>query len=208
MPSTPAAPARRPAATARQRANRRRWLWAGAVAAAIVLASSAVALRGQPAASDGTDPAAATPVELVKAGGGDPGEQAPQFTATTTAGTQFSLPAGKPAVVFFMAGWCTSCYAEAQALARIEQQHGDKVSILAVSPDPSDSLAAIRRFAEQVGAEYGFAHDVTGTLAQALGARSLDTTVVVDAAGRVVYRDGHPTDEATLRTALAQAGLT
>jgi hypothetical protein len=36
---------------------------------------------------------------------------------------------------------------------------------------------------------------------------TVDTTVVLDAAGRIVWRDPGPTDEATLRAALAEAGL-
>jgi hypothetical protein len=44
-------------------------------------------------------------------------------------------------------------------------------------------------------------------LSGALAIRALDSTVVVDAGGRIVYRDAVPTDEATLRAALAEAGV-
>ncbi len=211
MPSTHSGRAPRGAptrsGTAVRSRSRRRWAWAAAVAAAVLLGSTLVALRGPSGEAAGTDADAAPAIQLTSTGGGSLGDQAPQFTAATTTGSSFALPAGKPAVVFFMAGWCASCYPEAQALARIQEQYGDKLAILAVSPDPSDSLPAIREFAERAGARYGFAHDATGTLAQALGVRALDTTVVVDAAGRVVYRDGYPTDERTLRSALSKAGL-
>ena len=37
--------------------------------------------------------------------------------------------------------------------------------------------------------------------------RALDTTVIIDTGGRVVYRDEVPTDLATLTRALSKAGL-
>lgn len=189
----------------KERGSRRGlWLWAAAGAAVLVLAS-VVVQRGQGSASDQTG-RTATGVSVTRPGGGRVGDTAPQFTTGTTTGTTFALPAGKPAVVFFMAGWCGSCFPEAQALAAVNKQMGDKVAILAVSPDPSDSIGALKDFAKQAGASYGFAHDNTGALAQALGVRSLDTTVVTDSAGKIVFRDGVPTDEATLRSALTKAG--
>lgn len=206
MPANPAkaeAAKRRGSASTRPSRTRNRWLLAAA-AVALLLVSSVVVTQRDGAA--GGAAASAADVRITAAGGGGVGDQAPAFTTATTTGTTFALPAGKPAVVFFMAGWCVSCYPEAQALARIHDDMGEKVSILAVSPDPTDTLKAIERFAEQSGAGFGFAHDRTGALAQALGVRSLDTTVVVDAAGSVIFRDGVPTDEATLRAALAKAG--
>jgi peroxiredoxin len=140
------------------------------------------------------------------AGGGfEVGDRAPSFSVVTSAGSTFSLPARKPAGVFFMAGWCGTCIPEAQALAAIDKEFGDRVAIVAVSADPTDSPAALRRFAD--AARYGFAHDKDGTLATAVGVRSLDMTVVVDSEGRIVFRDAVPTGEATLRRALSRAGL-
>ena len=107
-----------------------------------------------------------------------------------------------------MAGWCGTCIPEAAALDRVERDLGDRVAILGVDADPSDSLDSLQRFVDTVGARYGFVFDGDGTLTQALGVRSLDTTVVVDAAGRIVFRDAGPTNEATLRDALARAGPT
>ncbi len=74
-------------------------------------------------------------------------------------------------------------------------------------PGPQRTLAALGDFSDQAGASYGFAHDSDGALAGALKVRALDSTMVVDAAGRIVYRDGYPTDEASLLAALRKAGL-
>jgi thiol-disulfide isomerase/thioredoxin len=130
------------------------------------------------------------------------------FALTTLANSTFRVPTGKPTVLFFLAGWCGSCVPEAQALDRIERSAGPKVAILAVSVDPSETPGTLREFMSIVGApRYPFAIDRDGRLVTMLRIRSLDTTVVLDPSGRVVYRDAVPTDEATLRAALAKAGL-
>lgn len=198
----------RPIGRQSNRLGRRRW-WAiagaGVVLVALVVVVSARGGDDPPAATDAAD--AATRIVLASAGGSGVGDTAPTFEVRTTTGTSFALPAGKPAVLFFMAGWCATCFPEATALESISEDLGDRVAILGVSPDPTDSLTAIRDFADQAGASFGFVHDGDGTLAQALGVRSLDTTVVVDADGRIVWRDSVPTSESALRDALAQAGV-
>lgn len=189
------------------RAGRRWWAAAGAVVVLVALVVVASARGGDDPPSATGSGEATTRIVLASAGGSAVGDAAPAFEVRTTAGTNFALPAGKPAVLFFMAGWCATCFPEATALENLSEELGDQVAILGVSPDPSDSLAAIRDFAGQAGARYGFVHDGDGTLAQALGVRSLDTTVVVDADGRIVWRDSVPTSESALRDALAQAGV-
>lgn len=55
----------------------------------------------------------------------------PDFTPSTTvsqidviSGSTFQVPAGKPVVLYFMAGWCLSCVPESQALDRVQRRHG------------------------------------------------------------------------------------
>lgn len=170
----------------------------GAASAVLVVVALALAGRGE-TGSDG--------VPSLE-GGAAVGEMAPAFFVTTVGGTSFTLPAQKPAVLFFMAGWCSTCIPEAEALDRIERSVGDRVAILAVDADPADSLASLEQFIALVGSpRYGFAQDRDGRLVAAFDVHALDTTVVVDAAGRVVYRDAVPTDEPVLRRALAKAGI-
>ncbi len=199
-------PSRRSRPAGQPAGRRRFWMVVAGIAALAVVVVLASARGGSdtPAASGPQD--VTTRIELISAGGSAVGDVAPAFEARTTACTAFALPAGKPAVLFFMASWCATCVPEAAALEAIRADVGDRVDILGVSADPTDSLTTIRDFAEQAGARYGFVHDGDGSLAQALGVRSLDTTVIIDAAGRVVWRDSVPTDEETLRDALAQVG--
>lgn len=196
------------------RSQRTLWLIAVGVAAVILLAVVATQRgAGSQGGSQGagTSNSAQQPpteqIELSSTGGSEVGDQAPQFSATTTAGDRFEIPPGKPAVIFFMAGWCLTCIPEAQALGEIHDEYGDKVSVLGVDADPQDDLELVREFAQEADAEYGFIRDGDGTLTQALKVQALDTTVIIDAEGRIVFRDAVPTDGETLRNALQEAGL-
>jgi hypothetical protein len=101
----------------------------------------------------------------------------------------------------------SDCLPEAQALGQLQRQLGDRVVILAVDADPADLESQTRAFFHTAGDPgYAVARDQNGRLAGAFAVRALDTTVVVDPKGRVVYRDEVPTDLGTLRTALAKAG--
>jgi thiol-disulfide isomerase/thioredoxin len=107
-----------------------------------------------------------------------------------------------------MVAWCGSCLSEAAALDQLRDRFGDGVSVLAVSSDPTDSEAAPRKFRVAAGdAGYPFAWDREGALARRLAVTALDTTLVHDADGKVVFRDAGPTDAATLQSALSKAGL-
>jgi peroxiredoxin len=147
-----------------------------------------------------------TRISLDHDGGSAVGEQAPAFTVTTTTGETVRLPAGKPAVLSFATAWC-SPVVETAALAAIARELGPRVAVLGVGVDPSEPLADLDGFAARFGGGYGYVQDGDGTLSTALGVRTLDSTVVLDPGGRIVWRDPGPTDEATLRAALAQAGL-
>jgi peroxiredoxin len=183
----------------------RRWL-VPAVAAALVIGAVAVvgAAHGGQSGTEAGPAAAGGGVVVERAGGSQVGEQVAALHAGTTAGTRFTLPAGRPAVVFFMAVGCTG---EVAPLDRIEREFGGRVAVLGVDPDPGDTFDSLAALADQAGIRYGLVHDRDGALTAALAARSLDTTVVLDAAGRIVYRDTVPTDESGLRAALSKAGL-
>ena len=154
----------------------------------------------------------AVQVQVSGPAGATVGRAAPTVAVRTLSGQTFRLPAGRPAVVYFMAAWCESCQFEANALARLQKHTGDRVAILAVDVDPTDQPAATRAFFHAIGQPIGppgyqVAQDQGGKLAAAFAVRALDTTVVVNPAGRVVWRDAVPTDTATLQAALRTAGL-
>lgn len=200
------APAKRPAKAAPQRG--RRWLW-WAIGVASVVALVAVAMirstYGGGSSAQVTEVPA--PSGEAAAGSGQVGERLARYSLVSIDGQPVRVPAGKPGAVFFMAGWCGPCLAETAALNKLERRLGDRISVLAVSPDPSDSVSQIRQFQDAAGdPRFPFAWDRQGTLARALAVSALDTTLVYNARGEVIFRDAVPTDLATLEAAFREAG--
>jgi thiol-disulfide isomerase/thioredoxin len=167
------------------------------------------AVAGPAVAGAATPGGAGQPAMALRVGGRSGaavGRPSPTIAWPTLAGRTFRFLAGRPAVVYFMAAWCSDCQPEAQALGQLQRQLGDRVAILAVDVDPSDLESQTRAFFHTAGDPgYAVARDQSGRLAGAFAVRALDTTVVVNPAGRVVYRDEVATDLPTLKTALAKA---
>jgi len=138
------------------------------------------------------------------------GEIAPNFTVPTLDGGSFTLAdrQGKPTIIFFMAYWCSTCIPEARALAQLQQEYGDQLNIVAIDLDPSSTPDALNQFksAADNGA-YIWAFDTGQQVTNAYQVQALDTTLVLDAAGHVVYRDAYPTTYDVLKNTLTDVGL-
>lgn len=133
--------------------------------------------------------------------------KAPRFSLQTLSGGTFSLhPLRGPVVLSFIAGWCSSCLPEATADGQIARDFGKAgVRVLAIDADPSDSLEQLQQFIAAAGdPPIPFAWDRTSEVTLAYKVRALDTTVIIDRQGRIVYRDEWPTDYDTLASVLKQ----
>lgn len=140
-------------------------------------------------------------------GDGQVGSTVGQLTATDVDGNRVSVPSGKPGALFFFAGWCGTCIPETVALGEVQRELGSRANVTAISSDPSDSVAAIREFRQRAGEpRYPFVWDSDSTIAVRLGVSALDTTIIYDAQGTVVFRDAGPTDRIQLLAALRDAG--
>jgi peroxiredoxin len=133
------------------------------------------------------------------------GKVAPDFSVPTLDDKTFTLSKqrGKPTVIFFMAYWCGSCIPEGTALGQIIQEYGDKVSIVAINIDPSATWDTINQFKQAAGnGALVWAWDTDQKVTTAYQVTALDTTLILDREGRVVYRDETPTQYETLKTEL------
>ena len=151
-----------------------------------------------------TRPAAPT-VALSDTVGANLGEVAPDFSVPTLDGGEYTLAAfdGKPRVLFAMAYWCTTCLPEARALAQLEPDFGDRISILALDVDPSSTPTALAQFKAAVGdPDYAWAFDAGQQVTNLYQIAALDTTLILDQNGHVVYRDAYPTNYTTLKTTI------
>lgn len=122
------------------------------------------------------------------------GPSAPDFAVRTLDGRTFSLAEqrGKTVVMLFTASGCGDCITELQALARVHKEYGRRgVEILALSVDPLDDAETflLMKRAAGPGADYHWALDAKNAVTRAYDVKALETTVIVDPAGRIAYRD-------------------
>ena len=126
----------------------------------------------------------------------------PSLPLTTLDGRTEPLDAllgGQPVLVSLWATWCDACMGELDALNRLAER-GQRVLGIAVG-EPRDTVAA---FAAKHGLRYPLVVDEAFALADTLGERRVPATLVVDKAGRVVFRGGALDERAleALRSAL------
>jgi peroxiredoxin len=178
-----------------------------ALVVASVLAAALLSAVAARAAQDPGDAAAGAPAATVTGTGAQVGASAPQVTGRAVDGRQVELRAGKPSVLFFFAGWCTSCIAEAAALGELHRERGDDVNIVAVSIDPGDTPETIEAFMQAAGSpDYPVLHDADDSIRAAYEVTSLDVTVFTGADGKVAYRDAVPSTLDQLQDGLRRAG--
>ena len=119
-----------------------------------------------------------------------PPQPAPAVSFTTLAGNVASLAdfKGRPVVVNLWATWCQPCLEEMPSLARLQAQEGDKLAIAAVSEDHAGAKAVKPFIAEKGLDKLPIYLDPKGELGHAFKVRGLPTSIVIDAAGRIVGR--------------------
>lgn len=145
----------------------------------------------------------ATPVWAAPAEAGVP---APDFAVTTVDGSSFSLAdhQGRVVVLMFTVPGCGSCIPELRALSQVHAEYADRgVDILVLNVDPYMSAEDLLDFKDFVGgADHAWAQDEGGAVTLAYGVRALETTVIIDRAGGIAYRDEGFTGLDTYRSAL------
>ena len=135
---------------------------------------------------------------------------APPIEARTVDGGRVSLAAqrGKVVVVYSMAAWCIACLPEAIALgqaARAADTSG-VVTLLVDESPVSDTPVAVRAFQERTRAPVrSWVIDRGGTIARAYSVAALETTIVIDRAGRIAGRYRTSLDVGALQRAIRRA---
>jgi len=133
--------------------------------------------------------------------------RAPNFSIRTLTGATFRLlPTRAPVVISFFAGWCGSCLQEARADGQVARTFGPRgVRVIEISADPNDSVTQIEQFIAAAGnPPIAWAWDRQGAVTIPYRVTYLDTTVVVNRQGRIVYRDEYPTPYGTLARVLGR----
>jgi thiol-disulfide isomerase/thioredoxin len=170
----PPPPARRP---------RRRLLFA------LALAVLAVAVAGWFALAPSPEPTVASP------SGSRPTRTrstAPEAVYTTFEGPQAALSdlRGKPVVLNFWRSDCVPCVTEMPDLEQVHRRYGDRVEFLGLATNEVSDEAARTR-ARTAGVTYRLGFDEGGAIARRFVVTSIPTTVLIDAAGHIVFK-GRP----------------
>lgn len=97
---------------------------------------------------------------------------------------------GRAALVTLWATWCDACVNEIDALNRLDAQARTRGDAIVVGVAVGETLDAITAFKSRRAVEYAQLVDENFHLADTLGQRHVPTTLVVDHAGRIVYRGG------------------
>jgi thiol-disulfide isomerase/thioredoxin len=134
------------------------------------------------------------------------GDRAPVMQVSDIGGRTLAF-AGKPTVLYFMASWCSSCaYGESQ-LRQVQFRFGKRVNLVSIDVDPAnDTVAALEAFRQQYGGAWPHVLDRGQRLVAAFGIHSLDTMVILDGRGVIVYDGGTQPASVVDRTLQGQLG--
>ena len=139
---------------------------------------------------------------------------APNGALTTTSGQQLSVASlrGKPALLWFVSTWCSSCQAGTQTMAQnVSHLEADGVRVVEVElyQDLGQSGPSISSFGQQLaGGQYGnpdwtFATSSSGLTRTYDPGSYLDIYYLLNAQGRIVYVNGSPSS--TMSNILSEA---
>lgn len=140
------------------------------------------------------------------AGVGTERPAAPTVAFRTLDGRDVTLAGlrGHPVALFFMASWCATCVPEAQAWGTVSRDATiDGLEVFVIDIDPSDGPQALAAYRDRyVGDGPHLVSDESQALTRAFSITALDTTVLIDGAGRIAYRSSTSLSADQLRTAL------
>lgn len=131
--------------------------------------------------------------------------KAPAITVKTAQGQMLQLDRPmKPVMVTFWATTCSGCIAEMPHLAKIKQQFGDKLELVAVSME-YDPAEQVEKFTAKNPYPFSFVKDTDGKIASAFGEVLLTpTSYLIAPNGNIQYRKVGEVDFEWVKQAIAK----
>ncbi len=130
-----------------------------------------------------------------------------EFTDTEGARRSRDTAAGSPAVLFFMATWCSTCRSKTSLLAAAHEDYAPRgVNFFSVSFDATDDDGSLDAWKERYRQPWPHGVDPGLSMQRTFGVRSQSTMIVLDAAGDVAAKWDYPgATDAELRGAIDRA---
>jgi hypothetical protein len=121
-------------------------------------------------------------------------------TLRTTDGAVVRVPSARPSVLLFISLGCADCAESSQSMAqaaRAARSAHDRATFLAVDLDPAVTASHVRDFLDSVGAKgLPVTLNSDGTLLHKYHVTVLSSVLIIDPAGKVVYRAVNPSAKA------------
>ena len=118
------------------------------------------------------------------------GKTLKDFTVTTIDGNTFtlseSLKTHDLVLINFWATWCGPCCMEFPCLQEAWEQYADRIDVIALSVERTDTDKVLTNFAEENGLTFPVGRD-ENKLFSAMRGNAIPTTLIVDRDGKVVY---------------------
>lgn len=119
------------------------------------------------------------------------GKPLPEFTVEDTDGNTFTVSEAlkdhKAVLINIWATWCPPCRGEFPDLNEVYQQYRDRVSFIALSSEPNDTIPVIADFRKEMGLTIPMGREEGTGLASYLNVTGIPTTVIVDRFGNAVF---------------------
>ena len=117
-----------------------------------------------------------------------PPQPAPAVSFMTEAGRPATLGdfRGRPTIVNLWATWCGPCLREMPSLVRLQAEFAGRLTVAAISEDHRGAVVVAPFVATRNLASLRIYLDPKQRVAEAFGVNELPTSIVLDAAGRVV----------------------
>ena len=117
----------------------------------------------------------------------------PDFTVSTIDGGSFTLSEARREkdliLINLWATWCPPCRMEFPYLQEAYLQYQDRVAVIALSVEPTDTSDVLAEFAAEYGLTFPIANDGEADLATYFQVNAIPTSVLVDRSGRVVWQE-------------------
>ena len=117
------------------------------------------------------------------------GKKFPDFIAKTFDGKSFSLSNSLEThdlvLINFWATWCGPCCMEFPYLEAAWEQYGDRVDVIALSIEKSDTVGVLKQFAKEYGLNFAIGRDEKDMFGQ-IGGEFIPTTLIVNKDRQVV----------------------